>query len=40
MQKELNKLKNGAIIAGRFPSDRPFVGGETTDLNGATILEY
>ena len=40
MEKGLNKLKNGAIIAGRLTSDRPFVGGETTDLNGATILDY
>ena len=40
MEKGLNKLKNGAIIAGRLPSYRPFIGGETTDLNGATILDY
>ena len=40
MEKGLNKLKDGAIITGRLPSDRPFVSGETTDLNGATILDY
>ena len=40
MGNGLNKVKEGRIITERLPSDRPFVSGETTDLNGATILDY
>ena len=40
MGKGLNKVKEGTIITERLPSDRPFVSGEATGLNGATILDY
>lgn len=40
MEKGLNKLENGAIRVRRLPSTQPFVGGETTGLDGATILDY
>ena len=36
----LNKLEDGWIIPTKLPSTQTFAGGEATNLNGATILEY
>jgi len=37
---KLNKVKDDTIITERLQSDQSFVGGESTGLNGATILDY
>ena len=36
----LNRLEDGVIIPTKLPSTQPFAGGEATNLNGVTILEY
>ena len=36
----LNKLKDNWIIPSRLPATQPFTGGEATNLDGVTILEY
>ena len=36
----LNKLEDGWIIPTRLAPTQPFTGGEATNLNGVTILEY
>ena len=36
----LNRLEDGVFIPTKLLSTQPFAGGEATNLNGVTILEY